>query len=190
MVFILLDYEKISLGSIKLIPPRYRKAVSLISNDLSTSMNRYFRGQALVALLVGILFAIGYSIMGLPLGFALGLFIGFLNLVPYLQLLGIVPMAFLCVVMSVETGTSFLALFVIALGIMLVVQIIQDTLIVPRVMGKVTGLNPAIILLALSIWGALLGVVGMIIALPMTTLLLSYYQRFIIDGEQLVENEE
>ena len=50
---------------------------------------------------------------------------------------------------------------------------------VPKVMGKITGLNPAIILLSLSVWGALMGIVGMIIALPCTSLMLSYYQRYI-----------
>lgn len=60
-----------------------------------------------------------------------------------------------------------------------IVQIIQDGLIVPKVMGKITGLNPAIILLSLSVWGALMGIVGMIIALPCTSLMLSYYQRYI-----------
>ena len=61
-----------------------------------------------------------------------------------------------------------------------VVQMIQDSLLTPKIMGKVTGLNSAIILLSLSIWGSLLGVLGMIIALPMTTLMLTYYQRYII----------
>ena len=58
-------------------------------------------------------------------------------------------------------------------------------LLVPRIMGKITGLNPAIILLSLSIWGSLMGMLGMIIALPLTTLMLSYYQRFIINKEDI-----
>jgi predicted PurR-regulated permease PerM len=53
--------------------------------------------------------------------------------------------------------------------------------LVPKIMGKVTGLNPAIILLSLSVWGSLLGMVGVIIALPMTTLVISYYKRFVLD---------
>ncbi|HEY5591611.1 MAG TPA: AI-2E family transporter, partial [Paludibacter sp.] len=53
-------------------------------------------------------------------------------------------------------------------------------LISPKIMGKVTGLNPAVILLSLSIWGSLMGMVGMIIALPMTTLIISYYKRFVL----------
>lgn len=56
-------------------------------------------------------------------------------------------------------------------------------------MGKITGLNPAIILLSLSIWGSLMGMLGMIIALPLTTLMLSYYQRFIINKEKIKYDE-
>ena len=61
-----------------------------------------------------------------------------------------------------------------------VVQTIQDTFLTPKIMGHVTGLNSAIILLSLSIWGSLLGILGMIIALPLTTLLITYYQKYII----------
>ena len=57
-------------------------------------------------------------------------------------------------------------------------------------MGKVTGLNPAIILLSLSIWGSLLGILGMIIALPLTTLLLSYYHKYVTDPEKKILAEE
>ena len=69
------------------------------------------------------------------------------------------------------------------------VQIIQDGYLVPRIMGKITGLNPAIILLSLSIWGSLMGMLGMIIALPLTTLMLSYYQRYIINQENIYKTE-
>ena len=70
------------------------------------------------------------------------------------------------------------------------VQGIQDLFLVPKIMGKAMGLNPAVILLSLSIWGSLLGIVGMIIALPVTTLLISYYKRFVINEELGVRNEE
>ncbi|MDE7408357.1 MAG: AI-2E family transporter, partial [Muribaculaceae bacterium] len=64
----------------------------------------------------------------------------------------------------------------------IVVQAIQDLVLTPKIMGKAMGLNPAIILLSLSVWGSLLGLLGMILALPMTTLLLSYYERYVING--------
>ena len=72
-----------------------------------------------------------------------------------------------------------------AMAVFAIVQMIQDGFIVPRVIGKITGLNPAIILLSLSIWGSLMGMLGMIIALPLTTLMLSYYHRFIIRREKI-----
>lgn len=183
IVFILLDYDKILVGFQRMIPQRYRPMVVSIVSDVEVSMNRYFRGQALVAGLVGILFSIGFLIVGLPLAIVLGLFIGVLNMVPYLQLVGLIPTVLLCLVSASETGTNFWLLFGACILVFIVVQLIEDIFIVPRVMGKVTGLNPAIILLSLSIWGTLLGFVGMIIALPLTTLCLSYYERYVIGDE-------
>ena len=115
-----------------------------------------------------------FLIVGLPLAIVLGLFIGVLNMVPYLQLIGIIPTILLCLVSASDTGVNFWLLFGACILVFIIVQIIEDVFIVPRVMGKVTGLNPAIILLSLSIWGTLLGFVGMFIALPLTTLCLSY----------------
>lgn len=148
-------------------------------NDVKVSMNRYFRGQACVAFLVGILFSIGFSIVGLPLAILLGLFIGLLNMVPYLQVVGFLPTLLLCMLKS-ATPASFWWLVFGCVIVFVVVQLIQDMILVPRIMGHVMGLNPAIILLSLSIWGTLLGLIGMIIALPLTTLLQSYYERYIL----------
>ena len=61
----------------------------------------------------------------------------------------------------------------------IIVQLICDMVVTPKVMGKAMGLNPAILLLSLSVWGALLGFIGLIIALPLTTLLIAYYQRYV-----------
>lgn len=181
LVFILLDYDKILLGFKNLIPEKFRPMVLGILSDVESSMNRYFRGQSLIAFCVGILFSIGFVIVGLPLAIPLGLFIGLLNMVPYLQVVGFIPTILLCLLHSFETGGNFWFIFAGALVVFIVVQLIQDMYLTPRIMGKVTGLNPAIILLSLSIWGSLMGVIGMIIALPLTTLMLSYYQRYILD---------
>lgn len=189
IVFILLDYDKILVGFQRMIPQKYLPTVVSIVNDIEVSMNRYFRGQAVVAGLVSILFCIGFLIVGLPMAIVLGLFIGLLNMVPYLQLVGFIPTILLCLVSASETGTNFWLLFGACILVFIVVQLIEDIFIVPRVMGKVTGLNPAIILLSLSIWGTLLGFVGMIIALPLTTLFLSYYERYVIGDEPEIPPE-
>lgn len=168
---------------------KYRSFVTGIMNDVKDGMNRYFRGQAFVALCVGILFSIGFLIIDFPLAIGLGLFIGVLNLVPYLQIIGFIPTVVLAILKAADTGGNFWLILAAALAVFAIVQAIQDGFIVPRVMGKITGLNPAIILLSLSVWGSLMGMLGMIIALPLTTLMLSYYQRFIINKEPIRRDE-
>ena len=183
-LFILLDYEEFSQGWVNMLPVRFRPfAVKLVS-DVEQGMNLYFRGQGCVALCVGVLFSIGFLIIGFPMAIGLGMFIGLLNMVPYLQLVGFIPTILLAVVKAADTGESFWLILLSALIVFAVVQTIQDTILTPKIMGHVTGLNSAIILLSLSIWGSLLGILGMIIALPMTTLLLTYYQKYIIKNKR------
>ncbi|MDH6311592.1 putative PurR-regulated permease PerM [Parabacteroides sp. PFB2-10] len=184
-IFILLDYEKIANSWRLLVPEKYRPFVEGLADDVEHSMNRYFRGQSLVALCVGVLLAIGFRIINFPLGVTLGLFIGLLNLIPYLQTIGIIPMILLSLLRSAETGQNFWLIFGLALLVLGIVQVIQDLFLVPKIMGQAMGLNPAFILLSLSIWGTLLGFIGLIVALPLTTLCLSYYRRFILmEGEE------
>lgn len=177
--FILLDYEQISGGWVNLIEAKHRRKVVVLLNDVKDSMNHYFRGQSLVAFCVGILFSIGFLIIDFPMAVSLGLFIGLLNMVPYLQIIGLIPTVMLALIKAAETGENFWWILGLAMIVFCVVQLIQDTILTPKIMGKITGLNPAIILLSLSIWGSLMGMLGMIIALPLTSLLLSYYQRYI-----------
>lgn len=183
--FILLDYESIAEGWLHLLPMKYRTFVSGLVYDVQHGMNKYFRGQALVAFCVGVLFCIGFLIIDFPLAIGLGLFIGALNMVPYLQLIGFIPTIMLALLKAADTGQNFWLIMLAALAVFAIVQIIQDTIIVPKIMGKITGLNPAIILLSLSIWGSLMGILGMIIALPLTSLMLSYYQRYIVQNEKI-----
>ena len=189
-LFILIDYEKFTQGWSMLLPERFRgMAVKLVA-DIEEGMNKYFRGQGLVALCVGILFSIGFLIIGFPMAVALGMFIGLLNMVPYLQLIGFIPAILLAIVKAADTGQNFWFIMLLVVIVFAVVQLIQDTILTPKIMGKVMGLNAAIILLSLSIWGSLLGVLGMIIALPMTTLLLTYYQRYVIKHQKEIKTEE
>lgn len=189
MIFIMIDYEKINAGFRNMVPVRFKSLVNGVVDDVEKGMNSYFRGQSLVALIVGILFSIGFLIVGLPMAITIGLFIGLLNLVPYLQTIGIVPVALLAWVQCAETGTPFWIIAVECAAVFLIVQTIQDLFLVPKIMGKAMGLKPAIILLALSVWGALLGLVGMIIALPATSLCISYYKRAIKTEENIQINE-
>jgi predicted PurR-regulated permease PerM len=184
LFFILLDFNAVTSLWKSLIPPRYKNAVLNFTYEFEQAMNNYFRAQALIATIVGILFAIGFSIIGLPLGILLGIFIGFLNMIPYLQNIALLPAIFLAMLKSLETGQSFWTVLGLVLLIFLIVQEIQDWILTPKIMGDATGLNPAIILLSLSLWGKMLGMLGLLIALPMTYLILSYYRRLIAKSQK------
>lgn len=179
-LFILIDYERLTSGWPDLLPERYRPFAIQLVHDVEDGMNKYFRGQACVAFCVGVLFSIGFMIIDFPMAVGLGMLIGLLNMVPYLQIVGFVPTILLAIVKAADTGENFWMILLMALLVFAVVQIIQDTILTPRIMGKVMGLNSAIILLSLSIWGSLLGMLGMVIALPLTTLLITYYQKYIV----------
>ncbi len=190
LFFILADYENLSENWIKLVPKRSRHFAAALVDDVQHGMNSYFRGQALVAFLVGILFSIGFLIIDFPLAISLGMFIGFLNLVPYMQGIGFIPTVLLAILKANDTGESFWLVLLPACIVFIVVQTIQDTILVPKIMGKMMGLHPAVILLSLSVWSYLMGLIGLIIALPLTTLLLSYYRRFIERDERRISLAE
>lgn len=188
LVFILLDFDEISEGWKGLIPDQYRQVVLDVVSDFTRAMRVYFRAQALIAFIVGLLFALGFWLIGLPMGILLGLFIGLLNMVPYLQVVGLIPAVLFAIVGALGAGESIWVMLVLVLAVFAVVQVIQDAILVPRIMGRATGFNPAVILLSLSIWGKLLGILGLLIALPVTFLAHSYYKRF-LKGSQPVKEQ-
>jgi len=116
----------------------------------------------------------------MPLALMMGLTLGLLNMVPYLQVLGIPPCIVLILINAAERGVAPWGGLIALAVVFIVVQIIQDGYLVPKIMKKTLNLNAAVILLALSVFGMLLGFLGIIIALPATTLLLSYYKRYIL----------
>lgn len=185
MFFILMDYEYLTENWIKIFPKKSRPFWSELATDAERELSNYIRGQGLVALTMGILFCIGFTIIDFPMAIGLGILIGILDLVPYLHTLALIPTALLALLKAADTGQNFWIVFAMALAVFAVVQVIIDLVVTPYIMGKAMRLNPAILLLSLSVWGALLGFIGLIIALPLTTLLIAYYQRYITR-----ENEE
>lgn len=179
MFFILLDYEYLTTNWIKIFPKKNRPFWHELMGDVKRELNNYVRGQSLVSLCMAIMFCVGFTIIDFPMGIGLGILVGLLNLVPYLHVVALVPTAFLAVLKSADTGQSFWIVFGLAILVFCVAQVISDMILTPKIMGKAMRLNPAILLLSLSIWGALLGFIGLIIALPLTTLIIAYWQRYV-----------
>lgn len=179
MFFILLDYETLTANWVRIFPKKNRPFWSALMKDVERELNNYIRGQGMVALCMGIMFCIGFTIIGFPMAIGLGILIGIMDLVPYLHTFALIPTAFLAMLKAADTGQNFWVVFGLAVLVFCVVQVITDMVVTPKIMGKAMGLNPAILLLSLSIWGALLGFLGLIVALPLTTLLIAYWQRYI-----------
>lgn len=179
IIFILIDYEQIVRGVKLLFPQRFRAQAMGVVGDVERAMNSYFRGQGLVALCACVLYSVGFTIIGLPLSLVMGLLVGVLYMIPYFQYVTLIPVAVLCFIGSLTGEFGFWSEFGKSLLVYVVVQSVCDYVITPHVMGKEMGLNPTMILLSLSIWGSLLGILGMIIALPATALIMSYYERYI-----------
>jgi predicted PurR-regulated permease PerM len=150
----------------------------------------YFRGQLLIALSNCVLFTLGFLLIDFPMPLALGCFIGLLSFVPYVQVVGFLPATLLALLRAAESHENFWVLIGGVVAVYLVVQIIQDTVVTPRIMGHIMGLSPAIILLALSIGAAIGGIGGLIIALPLTTIALLYYRRYVVGDTTGLAAEE
>lgn len=185
IIFISIDYDRLDSGMQLLVPEKYKPAVFQIGRDIKDSMNKYFRSQLLIATCAAVFYCIGFRIVGLPMAIVMGVLVGILYMIPYFQYITLIPVAIICFITSLDGSVDFFTLLGKCGLVYLISQCICDYILTPKIMGKSMGLNPAIILLSLSIWGTLLGIIGMIIALPLTTLLLAYYKKVIIDHKPL-----
>ena len=181
LVFMLNDYDRVKKGWIRFVPKSKRSMAKKIVSDIDNGMSGYFRGQALVALANCVLFSVGFMIIGFPMPVGLGVFIGLISFIPYVQLLGFFPATVLAILCSVDTGRNFWMLMLGVIAVYCIVQVLQDSIITPHIMGKILGLRPAVVLLSLTVWGYLLGIIGLIIALPHTQILISYYRHYVVD---------
>ena len=184
LVFLLLDYPSYAKSWRASLPPKYRESLLGVFDEFEAVLRRCLRGQALVALAMGLLFSIGFTIIGLPLAIPLGLFIGALNMVPYLQTIGLVPALLLALMRAIENQSSIMASVLLMLAVFGAAQVIQDSVITPRIMGKVTGLRPITVLLGVFIWGKLLGFLGLLLAIPLTCLAIAYYRRVVLHASR------
>lgn len=176
MIFLMIDMPKIALKVRSLFPkkpmgPDRKESLDFLGK-VDFLMKTYFRAQTLVAMIVGILYAIAFSIMGLPLGFLFGLFVGALNMIPYMQLASIPLAVFLGIIYALDTGLPFWEVFLIIALIYTVIQVTEDMVILPKVVGSEMNLPPVAILLSISIWGKLLGFLGLVLAIPFTCIVL------------------
>jgi predicted PurR-regulated permease PerM len=164
----LLDLEK----HLPFLKPDTRADVAYLVKQFVDIVVAFFRGQLIIAFLQGLLFAIGFALVGLRYGFIIGLVLGFLNIIPYLgSIIGLataLPLAFF------QPGGG-LGKVVLVVAVFTVVQMIEGYVLTPKIMGDRTGLHPMAIIVAIFFWGSALGgIMGMILAIPLTAFLVVF----------------
>jgi predicted PurR-regulated permease PerM len=161
-------------SALPFLKPETRKDVVYLVQEFVNIIVAFFRGQLIIAFLQGLLFAVGFSLVGLRYGFVIGLMLGFLNVIPYLgSMIGLgisLPLALF------QEGGGWPKLAMVLL-VFVIVQLIEGYVLTPRIMGQRTGLHPLAILVAIFFWGqALGGIMGMIFAIPLTAFLASVWR--------------
>jgi predicted PurR-regulated permease PerM len=132
----------------------------------------YFRGQALVALAVGVFYSVGLTIIGLPYSILLGFIAGLMNLVPVLGFYISLILFVLAAILSGHPGTLLLRLVIVLAA----EQAIESQVLVPRIVGRAVGLNPLFTLLSVLVFGAILGPLGILVAVPAAAMIRSFLE--------------
>lgn len=190
LIFILMDYASFRDNWHRYVPHRVREQAVEFVTEFNTNFMGYFRQKTVIVIINIILFSIAFNIIGLPLATLLAFMVGLMNFIPYLQNLGVIPCLMSAGLLSLQTGQPFWIIMLIVLGVFIVIQVLEDAVMIPVFMKEVTGMNPALMLLAIAIWGSLLGILGMIIALPVSTLMITYYKKYVLQPGGTGENEK
>lgn len=160
--YLLVDLPKIKSGLRDLVPLPYRAAVLQRLREVDQALSSFVRGQLTIALILGLINAIGLSLLGVPLGFVIGIVAGMANMIPYMALVvGLVPALALC---WVEHQSLALLLGVVA--VFTGAQMLEGLVLSPKILGRSVQLHPVWVLLAVIVGGSLFGFFGMLLAVP------------------------
>ncbi len=161
LFYLLRDGKQLAPYSVRVLPTKWRQPTLKVLNDMNQQVSSYIRGQLTVAFLVGVMFTIGFSIIGLDYAVTLGIVAGFLNLIPYLgSFLAMIPVVFLGIV----GGPALL----VKIGIVFVIeQTLEGRFISPLILGSQLSIHPITILFVLLTSGKLFGLTGVILGIPL-----------------------
>ncbi len=156
------------------LPDERRHDIVFLCRQFSEILIAFFRGQIIIGLLLGVVLAVGFALVGLKFGIVLGLVLGLLNIIPYLGtmlgILTVLPLAYF----QDDGGTSLIGLCAI---IFIIGQLLTDYVFTPRIMGDKTGMGPMLIIFSIFFWGvALGGIMGMVLAIPLTAFFLIFWR--------------
>jgi predicted PurR-regulated permease PerM len=187
-IYLLIDLNRFKARSLELTPPKHRAEVAYVSREVGTALGSFVRGQLLVSLVVGIASSAGMWLIDLPFWLLIGIIAGFLNLIPFL---GPVVGGALAALVALLNGDPWQAFW--AVLIMIAVQQVDNHLITPMIQRARVNLSPLVIVLALIIGGALAGLLGVLVAVPLTAavrILVGHLWRTRVLGQSWQEASE
>lgn len=166
-VYLLLDFDKITAKARELIPPAYKENIVAIAEKIDANLRGFFRGQIIVCTFLAAFYFIGLSLLRIPYALPIALAGGYGQIVPYMgTALAVLPASLLAMLKFGDVFHPLGALAVIALG-----QTLEGFVITPRIMSEKVGLHPVIIILAILVFGKLLGFLGVLFAVPIAAVL-------------------
>jgi len=162
---------------LRLFPVAHRERAGEVIDKLGSNLGNWLLGQLVSMTVVGTLIAIGLSVLGIPLGLALGVLAGLLNFIPIVgSLLSAVPAILLAFLVSPWHPVYVIGLYV------LVNTVIESHLLVPLIQRYAVNLPPAVAIVALLLLGKLFGFLGLLLAIPMATTFLVLTKMVYIEG--------
>lgn len=175
------DFFAFLENNIEFMNPKMKADAIFFARRFASIMSAFFRGQVLIAFIMGLLIGLGLTVVGVRFGFLLGFTAGMLNIIPYFgTIVGlgtILPTAFF------QPGGGLITV-ALALCVFVAVQMLEGYFLTPKIMGGKTGLHPTVIIFSVFFWGiALDGILGMILAIPLTAFIAAAYARLFKEGQ-------
>jgi len=152
----------------------------VILDDFNQSFLKYLKLRTKIVLLLSFIYLTAFVILQMPGLIVVMVIIIVLSYIPYLQYLALIPLSIGCLVLSVENSEPFLMYFGIVVGVFVLASLLEELVLNPRIMEKNIGMNPVIVVLAVSVWSYVLGWPGLLIGVPVTSLLINYLKRFVL----------
>ena len=154
--------------------------IGKVVNDFKNTFLSYFKQRGKIVIIYTFIFTTAFFIIGVPGALLFGIVAGLLCFIPYLQYLVLIPLSMSCLVLSMEQSNSFYIYFGIILGVFILSSILEELVLFPRIMKGVASMNPAIMMVSISVWTYLLGLFGLLIALPLTSFILIYINEALL----------
>jgi predicted PurR-regulated permease PerM len=166
--YLIIQWDEFFKKLSPIIPPRWLAQTQQIFSEIDELLSQYLRGQLLVITVLAVFYSVGLSLLGMTGALALGLFSGLAIFIPYIGYGVALILALLSALLQAETGVNVFAI----LGLYIAGQVLESFLLTPKLVGDKIGLHPVLVIFSLMLFGGWFGFFGVLLALPISAILL------------------